>query len=217
MTTSYPSRSLDRQVLARERRTSATRVIRNDGLDSSIQPRSQQEKSANHDKDMDDSHDASRSAAEQLSTVHLPVRHSEENESEEGVEGSTQQTQEVTHAGNNLGKDKGDGPDTCHDGDPGSPTDDRVGMGVVGLAHNAVVHELCRHVRVDDTDNQSGHNDKGKRGLLVCHNTKTSECRGSSVLSEVSEANGRRNDEQESGDTCKDSQRLGEVLRPLHL
>lgn len=166
---------------------------------------------------MDNSHDASGSAAEQLATVHLPVRHSEENKSEEGVEGSTQQTQEVAHAGNNLRKDEGDGPDTCHDGNPDSPADDSVGMGVTGLAHDAVVHELCGHVRIDHTDNQRGNNDKGKRSLLVCHDTKTAESRGGGVLSEVSEADGRRNDEQESGNTCQNSQRLGEVLRPLHL
>jgi hypothetical protein len=208
---------LNRQVRTSKRRTSAASIISHDSLHSSIQPRPQQEKSTNHNKDMNNSHDTSLGTSEKLSTVHLPIRQGKEDEPEEGIKCCSQQGQEISHTGDDLGKDESEEPEYCHDRYPYSPSNDGVGMGVTGGSHDAAEDEFGRDICVDHSNDQSGHNDKRKRRLLVSHNTQTSECWCSGVLSKISEPDGRRNDEQESGNACQDCQGLGEVLWSFHL
>jgi hypothetical protein len=207
---------LNRQIGTSKRRASAASIISHDSLHSSIQPRPQQEKSTNHNKDMNNSHDTPLGTSKQLSAVHLPVRHSKKDESEEGIKCCSKQGQEISHAGNDLGKDESDKPDCCHNGHPYSPSDDGVGVSMARLAHDAVVDEFGRDVGVDHSDDQSGNDDESEGGLLVGHDTQTSECWSSGVLPEVSESNGRGNDEQESRDACQHRQGLREVLWSFH-
>lgn len=166
---------------------------------------------------MNDSHDGATGAGKQLALVQLPVSDGEENETEKGIESGSQERQEVSHAGDDLGEDEGDDPDADHDEDPCTPSEDGVAVSVSGLAHDVAVDEFGTDVGVDDTDDEGGDNDKGERGLSVNQRSETAKGRGSSVLAEVSESDGGWNDEEEGGDTGQDSQRLLKVLRTFHL
>lgn len=64
---------------------------------------------------MDDRHDRSPCAVEQVVPVQLPVSNGEEYKAEERVEGSAEQGQEVPHAWDDLRKDEADDPDDDHD------------------------------------------------------------------------------------------------------
>lgn len=90
-------------------------------------------------------------------------------------------------------------------------------MGVARLAHDTTEDEFSGDVGVDDTNDESWHNDECERGLLVDSGTERAESWGSGVLSEVVESDGGWNDEKNGGDTGEDSERLGEVLRTFHL
>lgn len=147
--TDTQSRYSNRQIRTSERRTSATAVIVNYGLHSSIQPRSQKEQATNHDKHMNNSHDASSSTSKQLATVQLPVRNSKEDEAKEGVESGAEEGQEIAHAGDDLGEDEGHEPDASHDCNPHAPTDNSVTVCMARLAHDAVVDEFGRNIGVN--------------------------------------------------------------------
>lgn len=58
--------------------------------------------------------------------------------------------------------------------------------------------------------------DKGERPLFIRCDTEAAKCWSSRVLTEISEPNGRRNDEQEGRDTGQDGQGFRKVLRTLH-
>ena len=121
---------LDGQIGATKSRRGATRVISNDCLNSGVQSRAEQEKANNHHENVDDGHYRPAHAVEEAALVHLPVGDGEEDEAEEGVEGRTEQGQEVTHAGDDLREDEGDDPDTGHGGNPSSPSEGRVAVSV---------------------------------------------------------------------------------------
>lgn len=143
------NRYSNRQVRTSESRTSATAVIINDGLHSSIQPRSQKEQATNHDKHMNNSHDTSSSTSKQLATVQLPVRKSKEDEAKEGVESGAEEGQKIAHAGDDFGEDEGDEPDASHDCNPHAPTDNSVTVCMARLAHDTVVDEFGRNIGID--------------------------------------------------------------------
>jgi len=90
-------------------------------------------------------------------------------------------------------------------------------VSVSGLAHKTAIDEFGADVCVDDTDDEGGDNNKGERSLPVDKRTETAEGWSSSILTKVSESNGRWNDEEEGRDTGQDSQRLWKVLRTFHL
>ena len=147
----------------------------------------------------------------------MPVSDSEEDETEEGVEGSTKKGKEISHARNDLRKDESNNPDTSYNRNPNTPSDDGVAVCVSRLAHDSKVDEFGTDVRIDDTDDNGGDDDEGEGALLVGGDTQTAESWGGGVLAQVSESNCRRNDEQEGGNGSKDSERLGEVLWSFHL
>lgn len=166
---------------------------------------------------MNNGHEGSVGAGEVVALVQVIVGNGEEDEAEKRVESRSQQGQEVTHARNDLGEHKGDDPDAGHDGDPGTPADNRVAVRVTRLAHNAEVDELCADVGVDDSDDHGRDNDEGEGSLSVRLGAETAKGRGRGVLAEVVEADRRRADEQEGGDGGQHGQGLGEVLGPFHL
>ena len=144
---------------------------------------------------MNDSHDRPSKPLKQLPLIHLPVGHSEEDESEERIESSAEKGEEISHAGNDFGEDEGDDPDSGHDGGPDAPADHGVAVCVVRLAHNTEVDELCANIGVDNTNHQCRHNYKGKGSFFISHNSEGTEGRGRGVLAKVSESNRRGNNE----------------------
>lgn len=84
-------------------------------------------------------------------------------------------------------------------------------------AEEAEVDELARDVGVDDADDDGGHDDEGEGGLLVGDDAERAEGWRRRVLAQEVEAEGRGHDEQDGGDGGQHGERLGEVLRPLHL
>jgi hypothetical protein len=166
---------------------------------------------------VNNSHNRPARAGEILPLEKMPVSDSEEDETEEGVEGSTKKGEEISHARNDLSEDESDNPDTSHNRNPNTPSDDGVAVCVSRLAHDSEVDEFGTDVRIDDTDDNGGDDDEGEGALLVGGDTQTAESWGGGVLAQVSESNCRRNDEQEGGNGSKDSERLGEVLWSFHL
>lgn len=79
----HPDRLSNRQVLAAERRSGRARVIRHDSLNSSVQTRTEQEKTTEHDEDVNDSHNRAADRVEKVALIQLPVGNSEEDEAEE--------------------------------------------------------------------------------------------------------------------------------------
>jgi hypothetical protein len=209
--------TLDSQISAAESGSSTPRIISDDRHNSSIQARTQQKQPSSHDEDVNQSHNGSLRTTKQIPPVQMPICDSEIDEAEEGIESSTKKGQEITHARNDLGEDESNGPDACHHAGPDAPTDGRVAVGVAGFAHDAEIHVFSADVCVDDTNDESGDNDKCKGSLLVCDNSQATECRCRGVLPEVSEPNGWGNDEEESGHAGQNGEGLGEILWLLHL
>lgn len=214
---SFLQTSLDRQISTAESWSGSSGIIRNNSLNCSIQPWTQQEQATEQDKDVSDSHDRPVRALPQFAFIQLVIRNSEENEAEERVERGAQERKEITHAGDNLGENESNGPDASHDSSPNAPSDNRVGVRVSRLAHYAEVDELGADIGVDDTNNEGWNDDEGERAFLVGCDTETAECWCSRVLAQITETNRRWDDEQECGNGCQDSQRLGEILWALHL
>lgn len=166
---------------------------------------------------MNNSHNRPARAGKQLSLVKLPVSDSEEDETEEGVEGGTKKGEEISHARNDLREDESDNPDTSHSHSPNTPSNDGIAVCVSRLAHNSEVDEFGTDVRVDDTDNEGGNDDEREGSLLIGDDTQTTESWGGGVLGQISESNCRRNNEQEGGNGSEDSEGFGEVLWSFHL
>ena len=166
---------------------------------------------------MNNCHNRPAHAGKELSLVKLPVRHSEEDEPEEGVEGGTKQREEISHTRNDLGEDESDDPDACHNGSPDTPSNDGIAVCMSRLAHNSVVDEFCTNVRVNDADDNGGNDNERKRSFLVGDDTQTTKSWRGGILAQISESDCRGNDEQEGGNASEDSQRLGEVLWSFHL
>ena len=166
---------------------------------------------------MDEGHDGPPCAGEQPALVKLPVRDGEEDEPEEGIEGRAEKGQEISHARHDFGEDERDGPDARHDQRPDAPSDDGVAVRVVRLAHDAEVEEFRADVGVDDADDNGGYDDEREAALLVGRDAQAAKGRRRGVLAEVPEPDGRGHDEQKGGDGGQHGERLGEVLRLLHL
>jgi len=207
----------DSQVGTTKSWSSATRVISDDSLNSGVKSWTEQEQSAYHYKDVNDSHYRPAHAGKQFSLVKLPVRDSEVDETEEGIEGRTKKGEEISHARNNLGEDESDSPDSGHDRNPNTPSNDGVAVRMSRLPHNSEVDEFGTYVRVDDTDDDGGNDDEREGTLFVGDDTQTTESWGGGVLAQVSESNCWRNNKQEGGNGNKDSEGFGEVLWSFHL
>ena len=70
-------------------------------------------------------------------------------------------------------------------------------MFMVRAAHEVAVDELCAHIGVNDTNDESRYDDEGKAGLLVHNWSKTAEGWCSGVLAKEVEADCWRNDEKD--------------------
>ena len=160
----YP---LDRQVRAAESRSSTTRIIRNNSLNSSIKTRPQQEQSSCHNKNMDKGHDRSSDPTKQISLVQLPVCDSEVDESEERVECSTEKGEEISHAGHDFRENERDDPDSYHHRGPDTPSNHGVAVCVARPTHDAEVDELCANVGVNDANYESWDDDECEGSFLV--------------------------------------------------
>ena len=90
-------------------------------------------------------------------------------------------------------------------------------MGVPRLAHDARVDELGADVGVDYADDDGRHDHERERPFLVRLHSEAAECGRRGVLAQVSEADCRRNDEEEERDCGQDGERLREVFWLLHL
>lgn len=147
----------------------------------------------------------------------MPVRHREEDEAKEGVEGGTKEGEEISHAWNDLGEDKSNNPDASHNRNPNAPSDNGVAVCMSRVAHDSKVDKLGADVRIDDADDDGGDDDERKGCFLVGGDTQAPESWGGGVLAQISKSNGWWDNEQEDGYNSQHSERLGEVLWPFHL
>lgn len=111
---------------------------------------------------MNDSHDRSACAVEEVSLVKVPVCNGKEDKPKEGVEGRTKEGEEIAYTRNDLGEDKCEAPDKGHDQAPNTPSDDRIALCVSGLAHNSGVDEFGADVGIDYT-----YHDRIRLGISV--------------------------------------------------
>lgn len=166
---------------------------------------------------MNDSHDRPANPVKETALVQLIVSDSEEDEAEEGIEGSTKKGEKVTHRWNHLGEYKRDEPNANHQENPDTPADKGVAMCVSRVTHDPEVDEFGRNIGIDDADDESWDDDEGEGSLLVGDNAQTAECWSSGILAKVSEADRWWNNEKKGRDTSKDGESLGEVLWLFHL
>lgn len=208
---------LDGQVRTAECWRDLSRVIRDDSLNSSIKTGSKQEQPNKQDDNVDDRPDGSECTSEELTLVHAVVCDGKEDEAKEAVEGGSKNGQEVTHAWDNLTEDEADAPDGGDDQDPDTPAEDGMAVCVSRCLHDAGVDVFGADVGVDDADDEGWHDDEGEGSLLVGFWAQAAESWRGRVLTQVSESDGRWDNEQECRDTGQHGEGLREVLRPLHL
>lgn len=86
---------LNGHIGAREGWLDCPIVVSDDRLNRSVQAWPEQEQAAQHDKNVENCFHTSPRAGEQVCPVHLPICDSEEDETKEGVESGTEETEEI--------------------------------------------------------------------------------------------------------------------------
>jgi len=157
----------NRDIRATECRTRRSAIINLDRVDSSIQARSKQKQTNEHDDDVDDSHRAPRSPVPQVTAVQVIVGDSEEHEAEEAVKCGAEEGEKVAHAWDDFRKNEAREPDGNHQTDPNTPSDDCVRVGVARFAQDTVEDEFGGDVSVDDADDDGRDDDEDEGSLLV--------------------------------------------------
>ena len=147
----------------------------------------------------------------------MPVRNREVDEPKERIKRRTKQRQKVAHGGNHFRENEPNDPYQRHHDDPHAPSNDGVGMRVPTLPHDAEVHELRTDIGINNANDERWDNDKRERCLLVHYRAQAPKRRRRGILSEISEADRRGDNEQERRHTAEHGQRFGEILRPFHL
>lgn len=153
----------------------------------------------------------------ELPTVQMPIRHGKEDKPKEAIKRGAQQTQEIAHGGDHLGKDKPNHPNRGHDPDPHSPPDHRVTVRMARSAHQPPIHKLGADVGVNHANHQRGDNHKGERGLFVGDDAQTAKGGRGGVLPQVAEPDGGRDDEEEGRDAGEYGEGFWEILGLFHL
>lgn len=96
-----------------------------------------------------------------------------------------------------LSEDESHKPDAQDNGDPCSPADKAVAVGVAGVAEEAVEDELGRYVRVDSSNDNGRDEHKEERALACPRLRQRTDARGSCVLTHVVVADSGDDGEQD--------------------